>query len=84
MGKIVTAYKRGNLILWFNGTWVYESDHAPIDQEERPCLRCGRMPTPEGYNACLGYIEGATSACCGHGVEESYVLFGTETGRSAK
>ena len=30
-------------------------------------------PTKEGYDACLGYIEGAMSACCGHGVEKGYV-----------
>ena len=34
------------------------------------------MPTKEGYDACLGHIDGAKSACCGHGVEEPYVLYG--------
>lgn len=24
--------------------------------------------------ACLGYIDGAKSACCGHGVERAYVV----------
>jgi hypothetical protein len=33
------------------------------------------MPTKEGYDACLGYIEGAKSACCGHGVEEGYIVY---------
>ena len=32
------------------------------------------MPTKEGYDACLGFIEGAKSACCGHGVERAYVV----------
>lgn len=72
---MVTAHKRGNLILWFGDQWVYENDHTPISQEERPCVRCGRMPTVEGYDACLGHIKGATSACCGHGVSNAYILF---------
>lgn len=41
-------------------------------QDSRPCVRCGRPPTPEGHDACLGELEGVVSACCGHGKEESY------------
>jgi len=25
------------------------------------------------YDACLGHIDGATSACCGHGVKQPYI-----------
>jgi hypothetical protein len=32
------------------------------------------MPTSEGYDACLGFIPGVESACCGHGVEEPYQM----------
>lgn len=32
------------------------------------------MPTKEGYDACLGHIAGVKSACCGHGVEEPFVI----------
>jgi hypothetical protein len=71
---MVTARKRGHLISYIGGIWVYVSDNKPIGQEERPCVRCGRLPTPEGYDACLGYVEGATSACCGHGVENAYIV----------
>jgi len=35
------------------------------------------MPTPEGYDHCLGHIDGAVSACCGHGVEDPYVVYKT-------
>lgn len=45
-----------------------------ILNDSRPCKRCGRMPTKEGYDACLGYIKGAKSACCGHGIEKPYIL----------
>jgi hypothetical protein len=37
-------------------------------------LKCGKMPTPEGYDACLGYIDGVISACCGHGVEKQILI----------
>jgi len=64
----VTSHARGNPITFTDKGWVY-SDGTPISEQERPCVRCGRMPTPEGYDACLGYIEGVKSACCGHGVD---------------
>lgn len=34
------------------------------------CPKCKEPPTPEGYDACIGYVEGVTSACCGHGVKQ--------------
>lgn len=75
---MVTGHKRGHAIRYTDGHWVYADNGAPIDSEERPCTRCGRMPTPEGYDACIGYIPGATSACCGHGVDKPYVVMGEE------
>lgn len=69
------GYSRGNPIEYRNGQWIY-SDGVPLIQEERPCTRCGRMPTVDGYDACLGHIKGATSACCGHGVEKGYAVDG--------
>ncbi|MEA4813872.1 MAG: hypothetical protein VB112_03050 [Oscillospiraceae bacterium] len=71
---MVTGYNRGHPIIYLNGEWVYSDNLVPIKNEERPCVRCGRMPTPEGYDACLGYIPGVTSACCGHGVEPGYLI----------
>jgi len=72
---MVTGYSRGNPIEYRNGEWIY-LDGVPLSQEERPCTRCGRMPTAEGYDACLGHIEGATSACCGHGLTDKYIVYG--------
>lgn len=73
------SYCRGHPICYRNGQWVYADDGQPIDgTPERPCPRCGRAPTTEGYDACLGYIPGAVSACCGHGVEPGYVKMGEE------
>jgi hypothetical protein len=36
-------------------------------------------PTKEGYDNCLGHIEGVASACCGHGVEIPYIVKNRET-----
>ena len=43
-------------------------------QDQRPCKKCGKFPTEEGFDYCLGYIKGATSACCGHGIENPYII----------
>jgi len=68
---VAKAYTRGNEI-HFVGEWVYEDGVSST--HERPCVRCGRLPTTEGYDACLGFIPGAVSACCGHGIEKSFVM----------
>lgn len=60
--------------IYFDGkNWRYP-DNGKITDDSRPCKRCGRMPTKEGYDACLGYIKGAISAYCGHGVVKPYIL----------
>lgn len=66
------SYNRGHPIVWLNNRWVYEDTKLPLD--DRPCKRCGQQPTKEGYDACLGHIDGATSACCGHGVTKSILI----------
>lgn len=71
---MVTTHYRGHEIKYNNGQWVYSDNNIPIEKEIRPCTKCGRMPTTEGYDACLGFIPGATSACCGHGIEKGYVV----------
>lgn len=55
--------------------WVYSDTREPITNN-RPCKKCGRLPTPEGYDVCLGYLPGVKNACCGHGVDgEGYIQF---------
>lgn len=71
---MATAYSRGHKIIYMNGKWIYFDDKTPIKDNERPCIRCGRMPTKEGYDACLGFIDGLSSACCGHGTEKPYYI----------
>jgi len=63
-----SSHSRGWPIVFRSGRWVFADTSEPVD-ERRPCRRCGRPPTPEGHDACLGTIDGVTSACCGHGVE---------------
>jgi len=60
-----------------NGKHWYYSDNGEMAVDarrgivnERPCIKCGRMSGPEGYDACLGFIEGVSGACCGHGIQK--------------
>ena len=66
------SHYRGHEVTWHDGDWHY-SDTAKKADYDRPCVRCGRMPTTEGFDACLGFIIGAEHACCGHGVNEPIV-----------
>jgi len=71
---MVRSFTRGHPIEFVDGKWRYSDTGETMDDRERPCARCGRLPTKEGYDACLGYIEGVTSACCGHGISEIILM----------
>ena len=71
---MVKAHSRRHVILFIDGQWVYE-DTNELLSDNRPCKRCGKLPTIEGYDACIGYVENAVSACCGHGEEKGYVIY---------
>ena len=77
---MATSYNRGHLVYydWNTENWRY-SDNNEIVNNDRPCKKCGHGPTIEGYDACLGYIEDALHACCGHGVEKGYVVYANKT-----
>lgn len=71
------GYEHGHLIEYSESgqRWIYSNNKEPITNK-RPCKRCGKNPTPEGYDACLGRIEGVKAACCGHGIEgEAYIWY---------
>ena len=70
---MVTSFSRGHKIFYENG-WKYCDNKQSIDNNRR-CKKCGKQPTKEGYDYCLGYIEGATEACCGHGINEGYIKY---------
>jgi hypothetical protein len=62
-----------------DGAWVYLDGSAVKDDPNRACGKCGRPNTPEGYDACLGAIQGAINACCGHGIPSAgYVQYRAE------
>lgn len=71
---MVKANSRGWDIYHDGKDWRY-SDTNEIFDDSRPCKRCGKHPTKEGYDACLGYIKGAKHACCGHGIEKGYIIY---------
>ena len=68
-----TSYVRGYPAFWDSKAWRYDDTFELVPEPDtRPCPRCGKLPTPEGYDACLGYIPEMESACCGHGVYPGY------------
>ena len=77
---MATSYSRGHKTYydWNTKNWRY-SDNNEIVNDNRPCKKCGCLPTKEGYDACLGHIDGAIHACCGHGVEEGYIMYPDKT-----
>lgn len=79
---MIKSYRRGWEIYYDGQNWRYCDNHKLVDDEERPCKRCGRMPTAEGHDACLGHLDGVKSACCGHGVERPYVVIDKEKMRN--
>ena len=69
------SHSRGHQIEYRGKRWYYTDTGAPM-RDDRPCIRCGKPPTPEGHDACLGILEGVTAACCGHGVCEPGIVRG--------
>lgn len=67
----------GNVVFWRNPIgkkpgWYYE-DGSSV-KKPRPCPHCGKLPTPEGHDGCLGTLPGVSYACCGHG-GRGYIKF---------
>jgi len=69
------SYNRGHKVIFINNEWVWADTKLPVKDNERPCIRCYKYPTKEGYDVCLGHIKGASSACCGHGVKKPYIIY---------
>ena len=70
-----TGFVRGHEVYWDDGIkkWKYIDTNKLVDKK-RPCKSCGHLPTKDGYDFCLGYIPNVKSACCGHGVEKSFII----------
>lgn len=67
------SYERGHKIFFDGVNWRY-LDNKQVANGKKECKKCGMKPTKEGHDACLKNIDGAISACCGHGVEKGYVV----------
>jgi len=58
----------------YEGDMIYSENYSFIlelydEIIKQPCKLCGKTRTPEGFDACLGYLPGVKYACCGHGKE---------------
>ncbi len=68
-----TSHHRGHKIYWDGKEWRFMDNNGPVMDNERSCKHCGKPPTPEGHDACLGRIPDVLHACCGHGVRAGYL-----------
>ena len=71
------------MIVYFaDGRWRYATTGRFLrlgsNPDDPPCTLCGRGPTTEGHDACLGHVEEVRGACCGHGVHAGYLKFADE------
>jgi hypothetical protein len=85
---VAYSYFRGHPVVCFTGEACerYADDLTPTVDEagqsvERPCVQCGLLAAPDGPDPCLGLLPDVKAACCGHGVDEPYVLMGHGTVR---
>jgi hypothetical protein len=67
-----TGQMRGHPVTWDGEHWRYED--GVVADGLRPCVKCGLPPTSEGYDSCIGFVPGAASVCCGHGIEAPYFV----------
>ena len=77
-----TGFIRGRPAYYDGTIYRWQDTHAPAGPTwggpERPCPACGELATSEGYDPCIGYVLGASSVCCGHGVEEPTQVMAVE------
>lgn len=71
----VTSYKRGHPYYYDGDKTEYYLDNKEPLNVERKCVRCLEMPTKEGHDNCIGELPGVKFACCGHGIEQGYIIF---------
>lgn len=73
-GIVISDKKRGHEIVYDLGLekWFYLDDNTIADYD-RPCVKCGELPTENGHDACIANLSNVQHACCGHGVERGYI-----------
>lgn len=78
----MSTYMRGHPIYLKEppSDWRYEdNDEKVMGNPERPCAKCGKLPTPEGHDACIANLPDVKYACCGHGRGDGYIAFNNGT-----
>lgn len=76
-----TTYSRGWPIEYNQGNWIYsDTGEKCFGDDRRPCARCGRDPTPDRHDACVGHLDGVAAACCGHGTMEPWITTNEQLG----
>lgn len=67
----------GNEFIYDGENWIFVDTGEPVDEtyKGRTCGNCGKLPTTEGHDACLGTLPGVMNACCGHGIDGAYIQF---------
>ena len=72
------SHMRGHPVEWSDQGWCWvwsdTKEPTPMRGPERPCVLCGLTPDHGGPDPCLGFIQGASSACCGHGIDAGYIV----------
>jgi hypothetical protein len=77
-GVTATAMLYGHDVYWHIDAQEFrfvDTDQPAHKPPLRPCPLCNQPPTPQGYDACLGYVPGALSVCCGHGRVPASILW---------
>mgnify|MGYP006282749705 CR=1 FL=1 len=74
----ITSFVFGHPVYWLEEEqkWRYTDNDELIDgAPPRRCPKCNKFATSEDHDPCIENLPGVSHACCGHGVDESYVKF---------
>jgi hypothetical protein len=67
------AGKPHTILVWH---WKDTGERVTLKStRERRCPKCKKRATALGHDPCIANLPGVVAACCGHGVEEAYVMF---------
>jgi len=74
---MVTSYHRGHKTIITKSNEIIYADNKILIKDDfyRYCLKCKEKPNEEGHDVCIANLPGVFSACCGHGIEEGYIVF---------
>ncbi len=74
---MAVSYSRGHKLYYDKQSkcWRYADNHKAVKHIRR-CKLCKRKPTKEGFDACMGRLQGVKYACCGHGnSRHQYIIY---------